>query len=49
MLNISKRAAAIGEGGRPCFRAIKQIGDYQGATHVDLGSYDDAVFAKQWI
>ena len=42
-------AAAIGEGGRPCFRAIKQNGDNQGAIHVDLGSYADAVCAKQWI
>ena len=38
-----------GKGGGPCFRAIEQDGDNQGAIHVDLGSYADAVFAKEWI
>ena len=40
-------AAAIGEGGGPCFIAIEQNGDNQGAIHVDLGSYADAMFAKK--
>ena len=39
--------AVIGEGGGPCFRAIKQNGDNQGAIHVDLGSYADAVFDEK--
>ena len=43
------QAAAIGEVGGHCFRAIEQDGDNQGAIHVDLGSYADAVFAKQLI
>ena len=33
--------------GGPCFRAIVQDGYNQGAIHVDLGLYADAVFAKE--
>ena len=43
------KAAVIGKSGGPCLRAIEQDGDNQGAIHVDLGSYADAVFAKEWI
>ena len=46
---LASSLAAIGKGGGPCFRAIEQDGDNQGAIHVDLGSYADAVFAKEWI
>ena len=40
---------AIGEGGGTCLRAIEQDGDNKGAIHVDLGSYADAAFAKEWL
>ena len=33
--------------GGPCFRAIEQDGDNRGSIHVDIGSYADAVFAKE--
>ena len=43
-------AAAIGEGGGPCFRAIKQNGGSQGVIYVNLVYfYADELFAEKWL